>query len=46
MKKAEKAIKSMKNGKTLGPGGLYLELCKYDGVKIRKVVTKLIENMW
>ena len=34
----------MKNGKAAGPGGLCFELFKYGGVKVYKLVTKLIKN--
>jgi hypothetical protein len=38
-------IKNMKNGKSPGPGNINLELTKYGGKKVLKLVTKLLNKI-
>ena len=42
--KIDIALKSMKNGKTSGPGGISEELIKYGGDRLRERIRNLIES--
>ena len=39
------AIESMKNGKSLGPGGISIELINYGGVRLKERIRNLIDRV-